>query len=97
MELYLNLFWFDPVPLIMTHKSVTHIIWLFQEKETNEDWNACFGENSLEMGRCVYACNGDRNCEANCNDDFRQRQLECPCEVNILTSMLATVVGDEMC
>ena len=33
------------------------------------------------MGRCVYACNGDRNCEADCNDDFRQRQLDCPCEV----------------
>ena len=33
---------------------------LIQAKETNEDWNNCLDENSLVMGRCVYACNGDR-------------------------------------
>ena len=49
------------------------------------------------MGRCVYACNGDRNCEADCNDDFRQRQLECPCEVDKVTSMLVTNIGEGMC
>ena len=54
-----------------------------QVKETNVDWNTCLDDNSLQLGRCVYACNGDRNCEADCNDDFRQRQLDCPCEVNI--------------
>ena len=36
------------------------------------------------MGRCVYACNGDRNCQNDCNDDFVERQLECPCEVDII-------------
>ena len=35
------------------------------------------------MGRCVYACNGDRNRQNDCNDDFVERQLDCPCEVNI--------------
>ena len=54
-----------------------------QVKESNDDWNTCLDENSLQLGRCVYACNGDRNCEADCNDDFRQRQFDCPCEVNI--------------
>ena len=54
-----------------------------QAKETNEDWNNCLDENSLVMGRCVYACNGDRNCMSDCNDDFLERQLDCPCEVGI--------------
>ena len=36
---------------------------LIQVKESNDDWNTCLDENSLQLGRCVYACNGDRNCE----------------------------------
>ena len=56
---------------------------IIQVKESNDDWNTCLDENSLQLGRCVYACNGDSNCEADCSDDFRQRQLDCPCEVNI--------------
>ena len=57
---------------------------LIQAKETNEDWNNCLDENSLVMGRCVYACNGDRNCMSDCNDDFLERQFDCPCEVNVI-------------
>ena len=37
------------------------------------------------MGRCVYACNGDRNCMSDCNDDFLERQLDCPCEVGFIS------------
>ena len=50
-------------------------------KETNANWNACLDDNSSQVGRCLYACNGDTICESNCNDEFRERQMECPCEV----------------
>ena len=55
-----------------------------QAKEINEDWNKCLEENSSVLGRCIYACNGNRNCDADCSDQFRERQLECPCEVEII-------------
>ena len=35
-------------------------------------------------GRCLYACQGDTNCNAACNEEFWTRQLECPCEVSII-------------
>ena len=39
-------------------------------------------ENSLEVGRCLFNCEGNTDCAADCNDDFWTRQLECPCEVD---------------
>ena len=42
----------------------------------------CTEENSLELTRCVYNCQGNPDCAADCNDDFWTNQLECPCEVN---------------
>ena len=55
-----------------------------QEKETNEDWNTCLNENSWVAGRCIHACNGDRDCDADCSDQFWYRQRECPCEENCI-------------
>ena len=54
---------------------------IIKVKETNENWKKCLEENSLEVGRCLYGCQGNTDCESDCNDDFRARQLECPCEV----------------
>ena len=54
----------------------------FKEKEVNLDWNKCLDENSLLVGRCLYECNGDMNCVADCYDEFTERQIQCPCEVN---------------
>ena len=49
------------------------------------------------LGRCIYACNGDRNCDADCNDQFRERQLECPCEVEIIKMTFVLIHFKENC
>ena len=54
-------------------------------KETNFDWNQCLDENSLIVGRCLYNCNGDMDCVADCYDEFAERQKQCPCEVRFET------------
>ena len=50
----------------------------------NQDWNDCIDDNGATLGRCVYACNGNENCEADCLDSFKNRQDNCPCEVKIM-------------
>ena len=49
------------------------------------------------LGRCIYACNGDRNCDADCSDQFRERQLECPCEVKIIQMTIQLIHFQENC
>ena len=49
----------------------------------NQDWNDCIDDNGATLGRCVYACNGNDSCEADCIDGFKNRQANCPCEVPI--------------
>ena len=56
--------------------------WKIQNIESNKDWNDCIDANSITMGRCVHACNGDESCENACLIGFKYRQLDCPCEVN---------------
>ena len=49
--------------------------------EENQDWNRCIDDNSLTLGRCVYKCDNDDQCEDDCLTGFKIRQLNCPCEV----------------
>ena len=49
--------------------------------ENNQDWNRCIDDNSLTLGRCVYNCNNNEQCEDDCLARFKTRQLDCPCEV----------------
>ena len=49
--------------------------------EQNEDWNRCIDDNSLTLGRCVYNCQDNDQCENDCLARFKTKQLDCPCEV----------------
>ena len=50
--------------------------------EENPDWNRCTDDNSLKLGRCVHACNDNKECEDDCLSRFKSRQINCPCEVS---------------
>ena len=52
--------------------------------EDNPDWNRCIDDNSLKLGRCVYACENNQECEDDCLSRFKTRQFDCPCEVSLL-------------
>ena len=49
--------------------------------EENPDWNRCIDENSLKLGRCIYNCENNEDCENDCINRFKTRQVNCPCEV----------------
>ena len=53
--------------------------------ESNPDWNACIDTNGIAMGRCVHACNGNEECEMDCLNGFKTRQMDCPCEVSSIS------------
>ena len=53
--------------------------------EENQDWNRCINENSLTLGRCVYKCENNQQCEDDCLAGFKTRHLNCPCEVFFLS------------
>ena len=53
----------------------------FKDVETNTDWNECTDKNGATLGRCVYACQGNEDCEMDCITSFKNRQTHCPCEV----------------
>ena len=57
----------------------------FKDLETNQDWNLCIDDNGATLGRCVYACNGNLDCEIDCLDSFKSRQANCPCEENCIS------------
>ena len=31
--------------------------------ETNPEWNRCLDENGMTLGRCVYECGDNKDCE----------------------------------
>ena len=65
-----------------TNLSVLHVlIYYIQVVEENQDWNRCIDDNSLTLGRCVYNCQNNEQCEDDCLARFKTRQLDCPCEV----------------
>ena len=64
------------------------ITYTFKDLEMNQDWNICIDDNGATLGRCVYACDGNESCEADCIDSFKNRQANCPCEVPIQRSSL---------
>ena len=57
------------------------VTFLFQYKETNEEWNRCIDSNGMILGRCVYGCGANSDCKDDCVAEFEERQLNCPCEV----------------
>ena len=57
------------------------LIYYVQVVEENQDWNRCIDDNSLTLGRCVYNCQNNEQCEDDCLARFKTRQLDCPCEV----------------
>ena len=50
----------------------------------NVNWNVCIDENGSKLGRCIYACNNNDDCEDQCVEQFKTRQYDCPCEVDFL-------------
>ena len=53
-----------------------------KEKRENPEWNSCIDSNSIKLGRCMYDCNDDLECETDCTQQFKSRQQNCPCEDN---------------
>ena len=58
---------------------------LVKDMESNADWNICIDHNGMTMGRCVHACDGNEACELDCLNAFKIRQMNCPCEVSIIS------------
>ena len=54
--------------------------------ETNQEWNRCLDENGVSLGRCVYDCKDNEDCEDQCLERFKIRQIECPCEVSYIAT-----------
>ena len=71
---------------------MAHNLSCFQDLETNQDWNICIDDNGATLGRCVYACDGNESCEAECLDSFKSRQANCPCEVPTKRMFLRLVI-----
>ena len=46
-----------------------------------DDWNRCIDSNGISLGRCIYDCKNDQDCEMECLADFKSMQDKCPCEV----------------
>ena len=42
-------------------------------------------KNIQSLGRCIYNCQNDLNCEAICVSHFKTKQNDCPCEENCKT------------
>ena len=50
----------------------------------NLDWKSCTESKSIDLGLCIYVCEGNKNCEDSCVDQFKISQQDCPCESNCL-------------
>ena len=66
---------------ILSVKDSAILIYYIKVIEENQDWNRCIDDNSLTLGRCVYNCQNNEQCEDDCLARFKTRQLDCPCEV----------------
>ena len=53
----------------------------FQDVTENVNWNKCLDINGMSLGRCIYNCEDNEDCEASCVDQFKTRTDDCPCEV----------------
>ena len=53
----------------------------FQDVTQNENWNACLDLNGQSLARCIYNCEDDESCEADCVGQFKVKTSDCPCEV----------------
>ena len=55
---------------------------LFQDVFKNDDWNDCFNINGQSLAYCIYNCKDDELCEADCVEQFKVKNDDCPCEVS---------------
>ena len=53
-----------------------------QVVENNAEWLRCMDYNSSRLGKCIYECENDKQCEDECVDSFKILQKDCPCEVS---------------
>ena len=65
-------------PWIFLEQNLTVII---QDVTENVNWNKCLDINGMSLGRCIYNCEDNEDCEASCVDQFKTRTDDCPCEV----------------
>ena len=61
------------------NKALTSLI---QDVEENFNWNKCLDQNGMTLGRCIYSCEDNSECEAACVEQFKTRTEDCPCEVS---------------
>ena len=54
-----------------------------QDVTENANWNKCLDINGMSLGRCIYNCEDNEECEASCVEQFKTRTDDCPCEVGI--------------
>ena len=50
--------------------------------ENNHNLDICIKKSSIDLGKCVIACNNDFACENYCVDRFKAAHEQCPCQVN---------------
>ena len=50
----------------------------------NLDWKSCTESMSIDLGLCIYACQGNKDCEDSCVEQFKITHQDCPCESNCL-------------
>ena len=54
----------------------------FKDVTQNENWNNCLDIYGQSLARCIYNCNDDQSCEADCVGQFKVKTSDCPCEVS---------------
>ena len=64
---------------IPVEKVLTTVI---QAVEENPNWNKCLDQNGMTLGRCIYSCEDNEECESACVQQFKTRTEDCPCEVS---------------
>ena len=47
-----------------------------KDKRENAPWNSCIDSNSIKLGRCMYDCNNDIDCEAECTQEGFQTDFK---------------------
>ena len=56
--------------------------------ENNAEWLRCMDYNSSRLGKCIYECEEDKQCEDECVNSFKILQKDCPCEVGSCHAIL---------
>ena len=66
---------------LVTSHSEYNLRTIFQDVTENVNWNKCLDDIGMSLGRCIYKCQNNSDCENDCVFEFKVNTANCPCEV----------------